>query len=106
MASNQQEEPKEERIPDDILFGPEVNEEHYNSCDEDNYEQLLVTEASEEDYRAIRNVWEMEREFQSIPNSDENSDENGAKNQNEAEDDDDEEDNEKPKLKTSGIADP
>ena len=80
MASNQQQEPKEDHIPDDVLFGPEVNEKHYNSCDEDDDEQLLITEASEEDYCDIRNVWEMEIGDQSIPNRDKNSDENGAKN--------------------------
>ena len=104
MASNQQEEQIEDCIPDDVLFGPEVNQEHYNSCDEDNDEQLLVIESSEEDYRDIRRVWEMERGVQSIPNSDENSDENGAKNQNEAEEEDDDGEYEKPRPKTS-IAD-
>ena len=50
MASNGQEEQEEVCIPDEVLFGPEVDEEHYNLCDEDNDVQLLVTEASGEDY--------------------------------------------------------
>jgi len=105
MASNRREEPEELRIPDEVLFGPEVDEDHYNSCYEDDDERLLVTAASEEDYRAIRKVWEMEGEAQTIVNSDENGTENGSQNTNEIEEDDEEESNEKPGPKTS-IADP
>ena len=105
MASNRREEPEEVRIPDEVLFGPEVDEDHCNSCYEDDDERLLVTVASEEDYRAIRKVWEMEREAQTIVNSDENGTENGSQNTNEIEEDDEEEYNEKPRPKTS-IADP
>jgi len=107
MASNRREEPKEvriPRIPDEVIFGVEVDEDHYNSCDEDDDGRLLVTEASEEDCRALRKEWEMESEAQTISNTDENLAENGAKNQNDAEEDDEDEDIEKPRPKTS-IAD-
>ena len=43
MAPNRREEPEEVRIPDEVLFGPEVDEDHYNSCYEDDDERLLVT---------------------------------------------------------------
>ena len=104
MASNRREEPKEVRIPDEVIFGVEVDEDHYNSCDEDDDGRLLITEASEEDCRALRKEWEMESEAQTISNTDENLAENGAKNQNDAEEDDEDEDIEKPRPKTS-IAD-
>ncbi len=105
MASNRREEPKEvriPRIPDEVIFGVEVDEEHYNSCDKDDDWRLLVTEASEEDYRALRKEWEMESEAQTILNIDENL---AAKNQNDADEDDEDENIEKPRPKTS-IADP
>ena len=59
----------------------------------------MVTEASEEDYRALRKEWEMESEAQTILNIDENLAENGAKNQNDADEDDEDENIEKPRPK-------
>ena len=105
MASNRREVQEEVRISDEVLFGPEVDEEYYNSCDEDDDGQVLITGVSEEDYRVMREEWEMEREVQCIVNNAENGTENGPQNTNEIEEDDEEEYDEKPRPKSS-IADP